>query len=449
MKIVIVGAGEIGRHMALSLSQDAHSIVVIEADETVATDIDSQIDARVLNADGSSVNTLIEAGAAECDLFFSLTSDNNINLVCSSIAKKIGAKKTICRVHPGLQREEWLFDLHSHFHIDYLFSSERLAAIELSKFVRNPDSLVVEELARGHIELQQLTVPSTCDVIGIPLRELKLPPRVRIGTILRGDEKIIPAATDKLHAGDVITLFGDPNKLREVIAMIRSGGKVNDKLSVVIFGGGEYGFSLAQMLEAWGYRVRIFETDPERCAELTDLLSSTTVLNADATKLSEMREETVGEVDFFVATSTSDEDNVMTCLQAQSLGAKHCLTLIHRADYADAIMNFGGNMGIRAAVSPREATRQDLTRFVTSDKYHLLKELDAGLLIETNVCENSLLAGKTVKEIAWPADCVLVALLHGIRAIVPGPDDEIKGGDHLYAVVSKKSRKKLLKLVTD
>ena len=129
--------------MAQWLSEDAHSITVIEANENVAKELDGQIDGRVIQGDGTSINTLLDAGAPEAELFMALTADNNVNLVASSMAKKLGAAKVICRVQPGLQRDEWLFDLRAHFGIDYVFSSERLAAAELSKFIRNPDSLVV------------------------------------------------------------------------------------------------------------------------------------------------------------------------------------------------------------------------------------------------------------------------------------------------------------------
>ncbi|NNE94297.1 MAG: Trk system potassium transporter TrkA [Verrucomicrobiales bacterium] len=447
MKIIIVGAGEIGRHMALSLSNDSHSICVIEADEQIATELDRRLDARVLNGDGSSVNTLLDAGAPECDLFFALTSDNNINLVSSSIAKSLGAGQSICRAHPGLQREDFLFDFRSHFQIDYLFSSERLASVELAKFVRNPDAPLVEEIARGYIELQQIEIPEDCKMAGKPLSELAFPPRVRIGAIIRDGESWIPSATDELKGGDRITLFGEPSRLHEMAVQLTNDGK-GQEANVVIFGGGEYGFSLAQNLESWNCRIRIFESDAERCAELTDSLTKATVLNADATSLSELKEERVGDADFFIATSTVDEDNVMTCLQAHSLGTKHCLTLIHRADYADALMDFSDDIGIRAAVSPRDATRRDLMRFITSDRWHLLQKLDVGELIEASVDVGSPAAGAHVKEIEWPPDCILVALLHGIRAMVPSADDKIVAGDHLYAVVSPKAKKSFLKLVS-
>ena len=144
MNIIIVGAGEIGRHLAVSLSKEAHSIVVIENDPQIASELEQQIDARVLTGDGAVASLLVEAGVAECDLFLALTSVSTVNIMASSIAKNLNAAKVIARVHPGLQREEWLFDYRGHFGIDHIFSSERLSAIELSKFIRNPDSLLVE-----------------------------------------------------------------------------------------------------------------------------------------------------------------------------------------------------------------------------------------------------------------------------------------------------------------
>ena len=138
----------------------------------------------------------------------------------------------------------------------------------------------------------------------------------------------------------------------------------------------------------------------------------------------------------------------MTCLQAHNLGAKHCLTLIHRADYADAISANGEHLGIMAAVSPREATRVDLMRFVTSDRFHLFKQLDEGEIIEMSVPENSGIVGQRVQDISWPVSTVVVAIVSEQRAIVPGADDIIEAGQNLYAMVAPDSRKALIKLVT-
>lgn len=446
MNIIIVGAGEIGRHLAASLSREAHSISVIESDAALADDLEQNIDAKVVCANGTSVSALLEAGVGDCDLFLALTSSNTANLVSSSIAKQLGAPQVVCRVHPSLQREEFLFDFKKNFGVDHLFSSERLAAIELAKFIRNPDSLVVEELARGRIELQQVEVDAKSDAVGRSLAELKAPVRTRVAMISRGSTHSVPNASSVIEAGDVVTIFGEPLKLKTLAERLHRKGD-GEASRVVIFGGGEYGFSLAQMLESSDCKVRIFEEDEAICKTLVDRLSNTTVIHADATVVAELQEEQVDTADFFVATSGEDEDNVMSCLQAHTLGVKTCLSLIHRADYADAISSSGKHFGIEAAVSPRDATRREIERFLTSDRFHLVKKLKGAEILEMRVNEGSIAAGHMVKEVEWPAECILVGLLHGTHADVPGADDVLQTGDHVYAVVSSKARKAFVKLL--
>lgn len=446
MNIIIVGAGEIGRHLSQELSKQ-HALSVIEVDTKLAEELEQTIDANVVRGDGNSVNALAQANVGECDLFLGLTSSNNANLMSASMAKAMGVERVIARVHPGLQREEWLFDYRGHFNIDHLFSSERLTAIELAKFIRNPDSLTVEELAQGKIELQQVRVHSKSGVVGKALRDIKLPERTRIAAISREDKHVIPNADSTLEAGDIATIFGEPRRLRKLAANLQRTDGGLEGLKVVIFGGGEYGFSLAQMLESWDCKVRIFEEDPERCLELADRLANTTVINVDATVLAELEDEQVGEADFFVATSESDEDNVMTCLQANNIGVKNCLTIIHRADYARAIGSSGRHFGVVAAVSPREATRRDIERYLTSEKYHVVKKLGPGQVIETRIESKSALAGKPVSEVPWPVGVVLVGRQRGLNAEVPGRDDILEAGDILYAMVGRKALKPFVKLL--
>jgi len=447
MNIIIVGAGEIGRYLAIELSRGSHNISVIETDPARAEELQNQVEGKVIVGDGVGVNTLAEANIGECELFLALTSENTVNLMSASIAKSMGVQRVVSRVHPGLQREEWLFDFRGHFGVDHTFSSERLAAIELAKFIRNPDSLVVEEIARGRIELQQIKVSSKSETLGVKLSEVNFPGRTRVALITRGNDHIVPTAESMLEAGDIVTIFGQPRKLRELVEDLQKGTKVKEGPRVVIFGGGEYGFSLAQMLESWNCRVRILERDPDLARELTNRLSNTTVINADATSITELEEEQVGDADFFVATSQSDEDNVMTCLQANSLGAKNCLTLIHRADYARAISSSGRHFGVMAAISPREASRKEISRFVTSEKFHVVRRLGSGMVIETQIKKGAKVVGKSIQDIKWPLGCVLVGLIKGLQAIVPGPEDQLDAGDHIFAMVTDKSEKKLLKLL--
>ncbi len=449
MNIVIVGAGEIGLHLAKILSSQSHDICVIESSEALAAELDEQLDAMILCSSGASVTTLAEARIDECDLFLALTSDDNTNLVAASMAKSLGAKKTVARVHFAVQREEWLFNYKEHFGVDYLFSPERLAAVELAKFVRNPEKSFVEELARGRIELQQTFVSPNGSAAEQTLAELGLPARVRVAFIQRHGESIIPAADEILQVGDLVTIFGEPNQLHQALPIFQPTAEVPTTLNIVIFGGGEYGFALAQSLEGQNFRVRIIEKDKRVCHDLSEILHHTVILHGDATSLQLLREEQVGEADFFIAASRDDEDNVMTCLQAKSLGIRYCLALVQRGDYADIISHNAKRMGILGAVSPRIATGRDLLRFVTSDAYHIVMNLFGGVVvIETAVTSKNRIVGRKVSELKLPRGSGLVAILRGEQAFVPAANDEIAVGDTIYAIVSPEARKAAVKLLT-
>ncbi|MEM0970218.1 MAG: Trk system potassium transporter TrkA [Verrucomicrobiota bacterium] len=449
MNIMIIGAGEIGRHLALRLADFQHNTVLIDAHEGVVQELGSQIDAKVIHGSGSSSDLLLEAGVTDCEVFFALTSDDNTNLVSCSLAKKLGAQKVICRLHPDLEREAALFDYKEHFGLDHIFSSERLSAIEFVKHIRNPESLFVEDFARGQIELQQLTLPRESAVFGQSLAELDLPTRVRIGAIERENRVLIPTAHDQLLPGDTVTIIGDPRKLPDVTALFGNNLRKHESPRVIISGGGDYGFALAQALVPVTPHVRIFEADPARALDLGNLLPQTTVLNLDVNCLAEQKEERVGECDFFVATTPSDQDNFMTCLQARQQGSPHCLTLMHRSDYADAISSFGSNLGMGHfdAVSPRVITARELLRFITADRYHVIMKLRNAEVIECPIVEGSALAHQKLKDVPCPEGSLVAAILRGAYATVPLAADEILPGDTVYAVVSNRARKAFLQLL--
>ena len=280
------------------------------------------------------------------------------------------------------------------------------------------------------------------------MRELHFPSRLRIGSIQRGERLFVPAAGDILEAGDLITLFGEPLVLAELTPRLRAGGEVEREASVVIFGGSESGFSLAQMLEGGRQRVRVLERDPRLCRRLSETLQRTAVIQGDATSVELLKEEQVGEADFFIAATENDEDNVMTCLQAKNLGTRYCLALVHRADYADVISQNSQQLRIRAAVSPREAALRDLQRYITRERSSTVLKLPGGAeVIEAVIPETGNVTGQKVSEVSWPEGSVLVAQLHGSSAIVPGADDVLAAGDTIYALVSEEARRSFTRLL--
>lgn len=446
MKIIIVGAGEIGRHLAESLSNRAHSISVIERDEGLVNELNEILDAQVIHGEGTSVTTLARTDVAECDLFLGLTSDDSTNLVAASVAKALGAKKAIARLRPETQSEQWLFNYQTHFNIDHLFSAERLAAVDLAMYVRNPERVAIEELGHGKIELQQVFISPHSQAVERPIGELKLPDRVRIAAVQRHGECIVPHADEILQVGDLTTLIGEPTPLAETIQYLESEMTGAADYNVVILGGGEYGFALAHMLEGSACRIRILERKKERCEWLTEQLQRTIVLNVDATSRKELIEEQVGEADFFVAVTGEDEDNVMMCLQAKTLGVKYPIALVHRADYADVITDHKEQLGIMAAVSPRQTTSRELMRFVTSERYQVAFTLAGEMeVLAFTLNGRSDLVGKHVRDIPVVPGTGFVAVIRENEAFVPIGDDELQSGDALYVIATPKAKKPAIK----
>lgn len=449
MNVIVLGVGTNGRFLAEEFSAQGNNVCLIESSHGIAEEAKEHLDARVVEGDGASVLVLEEAGIADCDFFVSLTSNDSTNILSASLAKALGAKKTAAKVHASLQQEQWLFDYRGKFEIDYLFSSERLAAAELAKFIRSPDAILVEEFAGGRIELQQILVETGSRADGVLIRDLGLPPRVRLGSLRRGTKHFLPAAGDTLHSGDIVTIFGMPRLLRDVLPVFQKQRKGSSpEENVVIFGGGEYGLALAQLLENGPFRIRILEKDARRCQELSRVLKKTVLIHADATSSQNLREEQIGNAGFFVAATPDDEDNVMACLQAHDLGVARCITLIHRSDYADTLSRLGERFGIFGAVSPRLATRKELLRFVSAERFHQLSRLDGDIeVVEFFVPQDSSITGKKISEVPWPQGCGLIACTRGSSTNVPAADDELLGGDMIIALLPASTRHAFGKLL--
>lgn len=446
MNIGVTGAGEIGAHFATELSRRGHEVRIVEKDAKLCSELNERLDAKIVCGDGSTVEGLVQADIHECELFVSLSGEDATNLIAASVAKSLGADKTIARVRPGRYAEQWLLSYRDHFNIDHLFCPERLAAAELAKYVRHPNRVAVEELCNGKIELQQIVVSPASEMAEEPIAALKLPERVRIAFVQRHGRSFVPQPDDTLQAADIVTLFGDPAKMPSALSQLQAVPDSVADHNVVILGGGAHGTALAQRLETSKCRIRVMERNAEECERLARELPTATVLNVDATSLNELKEEQVGQADFFIAVTGHDEDNVMMCLQAETLGAAHTIALVERADYAEVITERKEKLGISAAVSPRSVATRDLLRFVTSESFHQVMVLSGGAeVLGFPVRAKSKLDGTAVKDLAPVPGAILVAAIRRNRAFVPASKDVFVPGDTVYALVTPETRRKLIK----
>ncbi len=449
MKILVVGAGDVGRFLSQTLSDVGHNVTVIETSESTAQDVDESANVKVVEGNGASAKVLQNAGASDCDFFLAMTSDDRTNLIACSLAKALGAASTIARIHDQTYSDNSLVNYQLHFGIDFLLNPEALSAVELAKSIRHPGRVAVENFARGEIEVQQLRIARKSRYTGKSLKELHLPAGMRIGMVQREGSTAVPDADSVLEPGDLLTLFG----LTDVLMKIRpyfEPEKYGDNIRVVLFGGSETAIALVRLLKNPRFKIRIIESDTKVCRSLAERFPHVTVINGTATSLRLMEEEQIGSVDYFVACTKDDEDNIMTCLQANKLGARHVQLVINKPDYEDVLDQLKETLGVELAVAPRKATMEELLRYLTLDRYTELATLPdrSGKIIELRVSSDSPCVNQKIRSISWPRGSIIVVLLHKFQAKMPGAEDVILPGDRLVAIVREDSLKPLLKMLT-
>jgi len=448
MKVVVIGAGEVGRHLSQVLSDDHHDVTVVELDKTRAALVDSESDVRVLNGSGSSAAILREAMAGGCDAFIAMTSLDEVNLIACSLARVLGARKVISRIHDQTFTDTSQINYPLHFGIDMMLNPEGLCAVELAKSIRNPARIAVEHFARGEIEAQRIRLSPKARYRGKALRDIKLHPEIKFGFYQRGEEQDVPSADTVLQEGDEITVFGPPNeliKLREKLDPDASGKGIR----VVIFGASETAVALFRLLNNPRFRIRVIEQDEQKCRRLAERFPHVTFINGDGTSLRLLEEEQIGNADFFVASTSDDERNIMTSLQASKLGARHVQSLVNKSDYEEILLNLQSALEIETLVSPRRVTANEVLRSLSREPFIELFSFpnQQARILEIQVADQSSCVGKSLREIGWPKHAVLVALLHKFTVKVPGADDRILAGDRVVVITREENIRNLMALL--
>lgn len=445
MKIIIVGAGEVGHNLTSMLASSGHDVTLIEQSVSLCERLDEEHNARIVTGNGSSARQLVDVDVAECDAFLAMTSDDRTNVISCSLAKGLGAKNTIARIHDATYSDNSVINYQLHFGIDLLVNPEAICAVELAKTIRNAGRVAVENFARGQIEVQQLQVDDSSRLIGKQLRDLKLSAQVRIGYIQRKGQGEVASAESQLQAGDRVTLFGKPEELFELRERFNPDQKV-ELARVVLFGGSETAISLIRLLSSPRFKVRVIEKDLEKCRELAESFPQISVIHGDATSLRLLEEEQIGEADYFVACTKDDEENILTCLQAAKLGADHVQLVINKGDYDQLLGILKTMLGIEVVVSPRSATAEFMRRTLSSESVIQLAELpEGGRILEVRISHASPVVGAKVKDITLPRNSLFVALQHKFKAKVPTAEDTILAGDRVIVLVHADQEAALLK----
>jgi trk system potassium uptake protein TrkA len=467
MKIIILGAGQVGASVAESLVSEANDITVVDTDTARLAQLQDRFDLRTVTGNAASPSTLRQAGAEDADLLIAVTQSDQTNLCACRIAKSLFNLPTrIARVrsadyveHPELLEE-------ANFAVDFSICPEQIVTDYIVKLIEFPEALQVLEFADGLVSLVAVRAFEGGPLVGHPLKDLrKHIPQVdaRIAAVYRRDKPIIPHADTVIEPGDEVFCLAATKGIRKVMRELRRMDKPVKR--VMIVGGGNIGYRLARAIEN-DYQVKLIDHGRERTGWLAENLQNTLVLRGDATDERLLEEENVGDMDLFLSLTNDDENNIMAALLAKRMGAGRVVSLINRRAYADLLQ--GGQIDI--AISPAQTSIGTLLAHVRRGDVAAVHSLRRGAAEALEVvahgdAQSSQVVGRRIDQLPVIEGAAIAAIVRHVpisetpvythdlgeerqyKVIIAHHDTVIEQDDHVIVfVVSKHLVPKVEKL---
>jgi len=442
MKIVTIGAGEVGHSIAKALYANNDVILIDKREE--ACERANDLDVQVIHGNGANVNVLKRAFPA--DLMVAVTGNDEINIVACIAAKLLskGTRKcmTIARVSspdyinkPITNREQ--------IGIDYMICPELTLASVVTEIISIPSAVGMDAFAEGKVEMIEFKVGHGMALDGIPLADAEIPNCCVISALIRGKDVIIPHGGDVMREGDHVIVIGKSESIDEIGELFGDTPNLHNK--VMIIGAGIVGFYIANLLAKHGDTdLKIIEADAQRCVEIADMLPGTLVLHGDGTDEMMLKSEGVGEMDAVIATTDSDERNLLCLLLAKQLGARKIIAKVDRSEY----MGLFERVGIDAALSPKYATINSVLRVTAGAGVESLTTIEEkqAELIELVASPGAKITKKTLNRIKFPKGAIIGMIVRRNDVIVPRGTHQIQAGDRvvIFALASALAKVKKL-----
>lgn len=434
MKIIILGAGQVGRTAAYHLSrEESNEVTVVDINEDTLRDLQDRLDIRTVAGNASYPTVLEAAGAAEADIIVALTSADEVNMMACEVAYTLYRTPTkIARIRSAEYTSRAELFSEEALSVDVFISPEQLVTEYIERLIQHPGALQVLDFADGKVRLVGVRARKTGQLIGRALRELRdhLPKSdARVVAIYRGNRTIPPEGDTVIEEGDEVFFLAATQDLRRVMSELRK--EDSPVRRVVIAGGGNIGFRLAKALEKQN-QVKLIERDARRARKVSELLENTIVLNGDAADEELLIEENIDSCDVFAALTNSEEANILSAMLAKRLGAHKVMALINKPSYAE-LMESGS---IDIAISPQTITIGSLLAHVRRGdvvRVHSLRRGAAEAIeIIVHGSERSCrVIGKRIDEIALPEGASIGAIVRGDEVIMAHHDTVVEADDHV------------------
>ena len=437
MKIIIAGAGKIGRSVAALLAGEGHDLTLIDHNGELIADVSNELDVICVEGSATNPETLREAGAADADLLLAATEQDEVNMVCGISARHLGTQHVIARIRDPEYLSQTEF-LREALGLSVIVNPERECAREISRVLRFPSAVRVDAFSKGSLEIVEHKVSPDSRLDGMQLKNLvrELGAKVLVSVVERDDEAIIPNGDFVLRAGDRLSITGTARELRRFF--IAAGQYVRPVRKVMIIGGGRIAVYLTRLLLESGMDVTVVEKDRDRCDALCDLIPDAHIVWGDATRGDVLLEDGLASADAFVALTGEDGDNIVTSLYARSCGVGKIVAKVNREHFSEILEN----SGLDSIVTPKAVVAQQLARYVRAmnnsvgSSMETLYRLADGMVeaLEFKVSRDSACVGVPLKNLKLKPNVLITALARGNKSIIPDGSTVIESGDHAVIV---------------
>jgi len=446
LKVIIVGAGEVGFHIAQRLSEENQDVVLIDQNPEQIRRVTEHLDVQAFLGSGTSPRLLKNTGIKDADMLLATTNSDEVNLVSCLIAKNLNPYLIkIAR----LRNEEYLQELplldKDHLGIDHVINPQSEMVQSIQRLMEIPGASEVIDFVGGRVKLIGVTVEKKSPFVGRKLLSFtKAEEQILVGAIVRKNQVIIPHGNDSILAGDLVYLVAKNSELEQTLGFF--GIKEKGLRRVIIIGAGQTGKALAMAMDKAKINTKIIEKDEAICVELSACLSHVTVINGDGTDKELLEEENIGSADFVVAITGDEESNILISLLAKGLGTRKCVTRVSKLSYLPLM----SAIGIDTVVSPRLAAVRAILQYIRPGKILSVAPLkgEHAEAIEAEALETSDIVNTPLHKVKMPKGAIVGAIFREDEILIPKGDTVIKPGDRLIIFALQQVLPKLEKLLT-
>ena len=447
MKIVIVGAGEVGYHIASRLVIENKDVVVIDKNSDAIRRVSDNIDVQTINGSGSSPVVLEEAGLKEAEILLAVTDSDETNLVACLVANIISpSTKKLARLRDA--DYDAYYDTFREYapHIDTVINPEIEVVKTIDRLMSVPGAVDVGEFADGRVKFVGIYLDKDARLAGARLSELSDrigENRPLIASIIRDEELIIPRGDNRLLPGDLVYFISEEHKLIETLSIFDKHAHPLNR--VLIVGGGRIGYRLAGLLEEKSIYTKIIEKKPDRCALLADKMNKSIILCGDGSDQGLLNEENIQGMDVVVTLTADEETNILTSLLVKQMGARKTVTKIDKFSYFPLM----SVIGLEQVVSPRLSAINSILQHVRRGKVLSAISIkgEQAEVMEAVALETSDIVGNPLRKISFPKGALVTGIIRKEEVIIPSGDSVIEPEDRIIIFSMKTAVPKIEKIL--